>query len=80
MDSMLVDLPDEKVLELTHLELPPEEDQRLSDLLYKQQAGQLEPKAREELSQLMQLYQEGLLCKAQALSEAVKRGLREPLG
>ncbi len=62
------------------MELPPEEDRRLSDLLYKQQAGQLEPKEREELSQLMQLYQEGLLRKAQALSEAVKRGLRKPLG
>jgi len=34
---------------------------------------------RLELQALMQIYQEGLLRKATALSEAVKRGLMEPL-
>jgi hypothetical protein len=33
---------------------------------------------RGELLTLMQVYQEGLLRKAQALHEAVRRGLREP--
>ncbi|WP_375474478.1 hypothetical protein [uncultured Nostoc sp.] len=34
---------------------------------------------RSDLQTLMQVYQEGLLRKATALSEAVKRGLIEPL-
>ncbi|MEH1907987.1 MAG: hypothetical protein V7L05_18375 [Nostoc sp.] len=34
---------------------------------------------RSELQTLMQVYQEGLLRKATVLSEAVKRGLIEPL-
>lgn len=53
------------------------QDRRLSLLLNKQQAGKLIEAERVELSALMQVYQEGLLRKAQALSEAVRRGLRE---
>jgi hypothetical protein len=34
---------------------------------------------RSEMLALMQVYAEGLLRKAQALREAVRRGLREPL-
>jgi hypothetical protein len=51
----------------------------LSELLDQQQAGRLDFQKRDELTALMQVYQEGLLRKATALSEAVKRGLREPL-
>ena len=69
----------EEVLVATETELPPNEDERLSILLDQQQAGTLSPGDQSELSNLFEKYQAGLLRKAQALHEAVKRGLREPL-
>ncbi len=72
-------LSDERVLALTELQMEPEQDDRLSKLLDRQQAGILVEDERLELQTLMQIYQEGLLRKATALSEAVKRGLTEPL-
>lgn len=73
------DLSDEQVLALTELQMEPDQDVRLSELLDRQQAGILVENERLELQTLMQIYQEGLLQKAIALSEAVKRGLMEPL-
>jgi hypothetical protein len=73
------DLPDEQVLALTELQMEPDQDERLSELLDRQQAGLLAEDERLELQALMQIYQEGLLRKATAFSEAVKRGLMEPL-
>jgi hypothetical protein len=75
----VADLPDEQVLALTELQMEPEQDARLSALLDRQQANLITENERLELQALMQLYQEGLLRKATALSEAVKRGLLEPL-
>ena len=72
-------LSDEQVLVLTELQMEPEEDARLSEMLDRQQSGILSEGDRSELQTLMQVYQEGLLRKATALSEAVKRGLIEPL-
>lgn len=72
-------LSDEKVMALTELQMEPDQDARLSDLLERQQAGILTEEERPELQPLMQIYQEGLLRKATALSEAVRRGLIEPL-
>lgn len=72
-------LGDAELLALTELELPPEQDGRLSVLLERQQANTLEDADRHELATLMQSYQEGMLLKAQAIEEAVRRGLREPL-
>lgn len=72
-------LDDEQVLALTQLQMEPEQDARLSDLLDRQQSGILTEIEPIELQTLMQIYQEGLLRKATALSEAVKRGLMEPL-
>lgn len=73
------ELSDEEVLALTELQMEPAQDQRLSSLLSKQQTGEVSDTERAELLALMQLYQEGLLRKARALHEAVRRGLREPL-
>jgi hypothetical protein len=73
-------LSDAEVLALTELQLPPDQDRRLSVLLDRQQAGSLTDTERPELAVLMQAYQEGLLRKARALEEAVRRRLREPLG
>lgn len=72
-------LSDEEVLTLTELQMEPSQDRRLSVLLDRQQAGKLTATERSELLALMQVYQEGLLRKAQALHEAVRRGLQEPL-
>ncbi|PZO40842.1 MAG: hypothetical protein DCF19_11065 [Pseudanabaena frigida] len=73
-------LSDNQVLALTKLQMEPFQDTRLSELLDRQQAGILVEDERSELQTLMQIYQEGLLRKATALSEAVNRGLMEPLG
>jgi hypothetical protein len=72
-------LSDEEVLGLTELQMAPEQDRRLSVLLQKQQERALSVAEQTELLLLMQVYQEGVLRKAQALREAVRRGLRTPL-
>jgi hypothetical protein len=73
------DLSDEEVLKLSELQMSPAEDRRLSRLLDRQQKGKLTASGRAELFTLMQIYQMGLLRKAQALNEAVRRGLLAPL-
>jgi hypothetical protein len=78
-DTLLDTLSDSEVLEISELQLPEEQDQRLSQLLDRQQEGVLSAPERSELWLLMQIYQTQLLRKAQALKEAVKRGLRQPL-
>ncbi|NJL91580.1 MAG: hypothetical protein HC916_18710 [Coleofasciculaceae cyanobacterium SM2_1_6] len=75
----IANLSDEQVLALTNLQMEPDQDSRLSELLDRQQAGLLIEDEHLELQALMQIYQENLLRKATALSEAVKRGLIEPL-
>jgi len=77
--QVVTSLSDEDVLALTELQMLPAQDRRLSALLQKQQAQALSDPERAELLALMQVYQEGLLRKAQALREAVRRGLRMPL-
>ena len=64
-------LSDEEVLGLTELQMAPEQDRRLSALLRRQQERALSAAEQAELVTLMQVYQESLLCKAQALHEAV---------
>jgi len=73
------EVSDEQVIALTELPMEPDQDKRLSNLLDRQQSGILTEDDREELQDLMQVYQEKLLRKATAFSEAVRRGLMEPL-
>ncbi len=75
----ITELSDEEVMTLSELQMEPDQDTRLSELLDRQQAGLLTEAERPELQALMQIYQESLLRKATALSEAVQRGLMEPL-
>jgi len=70
---------DEEVLAGASAEMPQQLDHRLSELLHRQQAGALADVERSELQGLMECYQRGLLRKAQALREAVRRGLMGPL-
>lgn len=59
--------------------LSPQDDARLSELLSLQRESALDADGRGELTRLMQQYHEGLVRKAAALREAVRRGLREPV-
>lgn len=70
---------DDDVLKACAFELSSEDDQRLSQLLQRQQAEALSVSEQSELASLMQVYQEGLVRKAEALREAVRRGLRQPV-
>lgn len=72
-------LSDRQVIALTELQMEPSRDQRLSQLLQTQQESTLTTAEQSELEMLMEIYQAGLLRKAQALNESVKRGLRQPL-
>ena len=73
------EMSDERVLALAELRLSDEDDERLSDLLDRQQAGKLTAADRTELVLLIQSYEEGLLLKSEALAEAVARKLIPPL-
>jgi hypothetical protein len=72
-------LSDREVLALTALRMTPEADRRLSELLDRQQAGELTDLEEAELAALMRTYEMGLLHQSQALAEAVRRGLIPPL-
>ncbi|HEY4232227.1 MAG TPA: hypothetical protein VGM76_02265 [Lacipirellulaceae bacterium] len=71
--------PDDELLAAANASLSPQDDQRLGELLAMQRESSLHDQARSELARLMQSYQEGLVRKAAALREAVRRGLRGPL-
>ena len=73
------ELSDRELLKLTELQMPPAEDRRLSRLSDRQQKWKLTAGERAELLALTQVYQSGLLRKAQALSEIVRRCLIMPL-
>jgi len=77
-DSYFSALTDAQVLALTHQQMDPAQDARLSILLERQQAALLNQTECAELDELMSNYEIGLLRKAEALAEAVRRRLREP--
>lgn len=77
--TSVAELSDSEVLAAADAQMEPVQAQRLSELLERQQAGILTQDEHLELQALLQLDQDGLLRKAQALHEAVRRGLREPL-
>jgi hypothetical protein len=70
---------DEQVMAAVNLQMPPDEDRRLSELLARQQEGVIDDTEKPELWSLIEACQTGLLEKARALREAVRRGLRGPL-
>ena len=71
--------PDEEVLAASRSTMADADDRRLSELLGLQAEGLLDAGDRDELTGLMGLYERGLVRKAQALEESVRRGLREPV-
>ncbi len=72
-------LSDSEVITQTQLRLQPVQEQRLSELLDRQQSGTIASVERDELQELIRIYETRLLLQAQALNEAVRRGLIEPL-
>jgi hypothetical protein len=72
-------LSDEEVLVLAQARMEARQDAYLSELLEKQQAGNLNEEERLALHSLYQTYLRLWLRQSEALAEAVKRGLRKPL-
>jgi hypothetical protein len=60
--------------------MPESQQQELSDLLADQRENQLTEAGRIRLDALMQLYQQRMVRKAEAIRAAVQRGLIPPLG
>jgi hypothetical protein len=78
-DLPVESLPDEHVLVLCDSQISAEQQASLSDLLGRNQEGQLQELEAQQLDELMQVYRRGLVRKARALQVAVSRGLRSPL-
>jgi len=72
-------LPDEEVLALSQARMDTRQDEQLSELLEKQQSGSLIDTERVSLNGLFQSYLRLWLRQSEALAEAVRRGLREPV-
>src|SRR5262245_22678416 len=72
-------LSDEAVLALADSRMDDAQNARMSALLEKQQAASLNPIEQHELSLLLFVYHEGSIRKANALAEAIRRGLKAPL-
>jgi hypothetical protein len=72
-------LSDRLLLELASSQMPPEQRARLADLSARQKAGGLTDDEPQELGTLLQHYNEGWLRRTDALIEAIRRGLMEPM-
>jgi hypothetical protein len=72
-------LPDERVLQLSRTELDAHTQTELSVLLAKNREASLRPVEQRRLDELMQIYRQGLLRKAEALKVAAVRNLIPPL-
>jgi hypothetical protein len=72
-------LTDSEVLALADLQMSADEASELSELLGSNREGALDPGGTLRLEQLMAVYRNGMVRKAQAMQEAVARGLKPPL-
>jgi hypothetical protein len=84
IDRMAVETPvewlsDADVLALADLQLEAQDQEELSALLAANQEGELDARGHDRLTALMHEYRQGMIHKAQATHEAVRRGLRPPL-
>jgi hypothetical protein len=71
-------LADAEVLRLARMQMPLWQSRRLDELLDAQREGALTAAEGHELLTLVQLHDQGLLLKAEALAEVVRRGLAAP--
>lgn len=72
-------LPDEELLVECDAQLSSDQQAQLSDLLSRNQDGQLDDAESARLEELMQAYRQGLVRKARALKTAIARGLKPRL-
>ncbi len=79
LPTPVAELSDEAVLVLASLKMDRDQNERLAKLQTKGKTTGLTEVERYELLALLQIYQLGQLRKSEALAEAVKRGLQEPL-
>jgi hypothetical protein len=79
-DVPVASLPDEQVVALRDMQLDDRRQAELSDLLSRQRERRLDAVQRARLDQLLADYRRDMVRKAQALKEAVDRGLQPPLG
>ena len=67
---------DERVLDASDSQMSNGQSERMTELLDKQQRGELTADEKPELWALMRIYEVGQLRKAKALAESVRRGIR----
>ena len=72
-------LSDAEVIALAELKMPAKQQKVLHNLLDKNSEGELTSAERKQLDAMMEIYDDALLRKAQALRVAVERGLIPPL-
>lgn len=75
LEKQIATCSDKEVLWLSKLEMPSQQDRRLSFLLQKQGEKELTAKEQNELMELMELNRFATLKKAFALREFARRGL-----
>lgn len=73
-------LSDSDLLALSTKQMATEPGDRLGELLELQRENQLKHQDLNELTALMQLYNRLWIRQSEALAEAVKRGIRKPMG
>lgn len=76
-ESSVATLTDEEVLALAQSKFTPEQQARFSYLLAQNRESAMTAEERAELDRLMDIYERGLLRKAQASRVAAQRGLCE---
>lgn len=79
LDKPISSLPDHKILAQSQMQMPVEQGERMGELLEKQREDELSRDESQELLALLQVYERLWVRQSEALAEAVRRGLREPL-
>lgn len=72
-------LSDKEILASTKFKISPSEQERLSELLFKNREAGLNREEQTELDLMLEITERNMLRKSEALRIAVERGLIEPL-
>ena len=72
-------MSDEEILALTKMQISPAEQERLSELLFKNREVGLKKKEQRELDLMIEISERNMLKKSEALRIAVERGLVKSL-
>ena len=72
-------MSDEEILALTKMQISPAEQERLSELLFKNREVGLKKKEQRELDLMIEISERNMLKKSEAFRIAVERGLVKPL-